>query len=735
MQPELPAGNSAPRKQNIACDACRTRKVKCVIVPGQDKVGCFHCQSKSYPCTFNVQRETTEKKRQGSIRRRNSESTTGAIHPPPAFGSLSSSTSPAPIPQPPTYPSSDTSQTASLASFYPSAFHPVSSRPQAQALSLHRPLEASSLPRQPAPPFITSTLSHSPSPVPSPYSETPTTRLLAYLFSPEDPSPLAPYLIQGYRALPDYNQRQPLRMDDWGEVGVKLRDTAFQIEFALDLVEVYFEICHTRIALLSPARFRAQLLTSLPSVSGSHHSPVSPHGSSPASSTSAPPLHPNSQSHLPQRQAQVYSPSVHPAILATVLAWGAKFSEHPLIVLDRSADRTQRSRLAKSLIRKAWEIAEAERIHTVPSADAVIVCLLLDGLHSHDVNDPEGYRGFWLNCGLRHLLHLQINHHSAVPVLIEPERRNTMIYAWWMACLADAYSSLYFRRKPVLEDSDYNIDFYPRDISQIAQSEAEGPGSEKQLSIIERPEFLAWYAASHAMARCAREMSRQLWRPIIRAEGIPFDVLCALISQFNTWRSEYLDKVGVPGTQVNWDFLAAVAACGQDATYHVMWVVLYQALREFGLREVKQSGSNPANHALAGQFVATQARVQKEALNAASRIAGLTNLLTQSSYLRLDPNVMHYNIYAAGRLLAEFGREEVAMCIRGLQQYGVSYDDALDQAAEIQSIYASRRVEPEPAPQAWESISDTDSHHNSYSLPDSASSYALPDSHPMQRSL
>lgn len=41
-----------------------------------------------------------------------------------------------------------------------------------------------------------------------------------------------------------------------------------------------------------------------------------------------------------------------------------------------------RSRLAKSLIRKAWEVAEAEQMHTIPSADAVIVCLLLDGLHS-----------------------------------------------------------------------------------------------------------------------------------------------------------------------------------------------------------------------------------------------------------------------------------------------------------------------------------------------------------------
>lgn len=72
------------------------------------------------------------------------------------------------------------------------------------------------------------------------------------------------------------------------------------------------------------------------------------------------------------------------------------------------------------------------------------------------------------------------------------------------------------------------------------------------------------------MARCAREMSRQLWRPIIHAEGIPFDVLCALLGQFNAWRNEYLDKVGVPGPQVNWDFLAAVAACkGFSRRVHV----------------------------------------------------------------------------------------------------------------------------------------------------------------------
>lgn len=25
-----------------------------------------------------------------------------------------------------------------------------------------------------------------------------------------------------------------------------------------------------------------------------------------------------------------------------------------------------------------------------------------------------------------------------------------MIFAWWMACLADAYRSVYYRRKPML---------------------------------------------------------------------------------------------------------------------------------------------------------------------------------------------------------------------------------------------------------------------------------------------
>ena len=45
----------------------------------------------------------------------------------------------------------------------------------------------------------------------------------------------------------------------------------------------------------------------------------------------------------------------------------------------------------------------------------------------------------------------------------DPEARGTMIFAWWMACLSDAYGAAYYRRKPQVEDEDYDVDFYTVD--------------------------------------------------------------------------------------------------------------------------------------------------------------------------------------------------------------------------------------------------------------------------------
>jgi hypothetical protein len=66
----------------------------------------------------------------------------------------------------------------------------------------------------------------------------------------------------------------------------------------------------------------------------------------------------------------------------------------------------------------------------------------------------------------------------------EPEGRGTMIFAWWMACLCDAYHSVYYRRKPVLDDDDYDIDFYTADpVTPESVDKAQGPSPREQLEV------------------------------------------------------------------------------------------------------------------------------------------------------------------------------------------------------------------------------------------------------------
>ena len=116
--------------------------------------------------------------------------------------------------------------------------------------------------------------------------------------------------------------------------------------FALDLVEVYFQICHTRLPLLNPTQFRSRLKLALEP--------------GPASDPSE---------------------KLHPALLATVIAWGAKFSEHPLLVADRAGNDGQ-SRLARTLVNRAREVAEAEKVHRISSVDHVVIGLLIEPLQN-----------------------------------------------------------------------------------------------------------------------------------------------------------------------------------------------------------------------------------------------------------------------------------------------------------------------------------------------------------------
>ncbi|KAJ8523233.1 hypothetical protein ONZ45_g262 [Pleurotus djamor] len=464
--------------------------------------------------------------------------------------------------------------------------------------------------------------------------ETPTREVILYLFSP-------PEIASDQSIFGQTKVKSPYA--DWGEQAIKLENEAFRVEFALDLVEVFFQIVHSRLPLLNPTQFR-QRLGLLP------HQGVRPEA------------------------------TLHPALVATVLAWGAKFSEHHLLVADRKRPGGQ-SHLARALIDRAREFAEALKVHRVPSEDHVVIGLLIEPLQSQNPDDPNGYHGFWLTAATRHLLDLQINHKSVMSNIQDPEKRGTMIFAWWMTCICDAYASAYYRRKPVLDDDDYDIDFYTADPvnPESTDSHTPTPSPREQL------EFLGYYRAAHALARIARNMSRQLWRPATEADGIILEVIKGFASNLNQWRDSYLSMVGVPSNfEGEWDFVSAVSSCASDATYHVMWIILFTALDEFGIREVRASSPTTVVPEAVDTF---KRQVLEEALHGALRIAGLAGVLTSNGYLRLDPAVMHVSCIHAGTLLARLGRPEVMNCIAGLEQYSYSYEEAGEQAQDLRRVY------------------------------------------------
>ncbi|KAF6757465.1 hypothetical protein DFP72DRAFT_989340 [Ephemerocybe angulata] len=539
---ELAKSLPLPRKQNTACDACRSRKVKCNKLPGQDKVPCRlclqirHCLSKNFPCTHYVQQATSEKKRGTTVSRRPRNLSSG--------------------------PHLVTPVVAQLPLNVRFGFHP----------------------------HITPT--------------TPTKDVLLYLFAPPEST------MDG---LPFSPNRFKSPYDAWGELASKLEDETFRAEFALDLVEVYFQIVHTRLPLLNPAQFRNGLGLQPPG-SRSEESPL------------------------------------HPALVATVLAWGSKFSEHELLVADRKRPSGQ-SFFAKTLIDRARDLAEALKVHRVPSTDHVVISLLIEPLQSQSPEDQNGYHGFWLTCATRHLLALGINHKTA----------GTIVFAWWMTCLCDAYASAYYRRKPILDDEDYDIDFYTAGPVSVEGGDTQNPGpsprEQLEVTISEHPmlSLKGYYQAAHSLARTARQISRHLWKPAVDSDGVPFETLLSFSNALNEWRNDYLSAVGVPANYSGtWDFVSAVSSCASDATYHIE---------------------------------AVKRKVADEALHGALRIAGLAGVLTSNGYLRLDPAVMHVSCIQAGTFLARLGRPEVANCIAGLEQYSYSYEEAGDQAREMRKLY------------------------------------------------
>ena len=83
----------------------------------------------------------------------------------------------------------------------------------------------------------------------------------------------------------------------------------------------------------------------------------------------------------PDRPANSFTPR----LVAVVIAWGAKFSEHPLLVKDRERNRGQ-SLLAKTLINRVRDLAEDLKVHRVPNADHVVVALLIEPMQNRELH-------------------------------------------------------------------------------------------------------------------------------------------------------------------------------------------------------------------------------------------------------------------------------------------------------------------------------------------------------------
>ncbi|KAF9651348.1 hypothetical protein BDM02DRAFT_3163392 [Thelephora ganbajun] len=467
---------------------------------------------------------------------------------------------------------------------------------------------------------------------PSVSREASVTSVLAYIFSPPTPTTT----VGGILSSP---------YDDWGVEAHKLNDEGFRKELALDLVEVYFQIVHTRFPLLNPEDFRSRF-----------------HGTTKRSDP------------------------LHPALVATVVAWGAKFAENTLFVADRQRNGGTKSLFAIALVDRARELAELLKVHRISSPEHVIISLLLEPLQSQNPEDPIYYHRFWLTSAVRSLLNLQINHKSVMSNIQDSEDRGIMIFAWWMAVLADGYSSTYFRKKPMLDDDDYDIDFYT-----AAPVAALDPlETQKLTSNREHLEFLGYYRANHALARIARQISKLFWKPLIEIDGIPMDTLQMVMEHLYDWKATFLQLVGVSGG-LKGDFIGAISACASDATYHVMWVIVFDAVDDFGIKEMNDLTRNH-NSDLGPPQTPThmdevKVRVFDEALRGASRIAGLIGVLESHQYLRLDPAAMLAPCLHSGFLLARLGRPEVQSCISGLQQYSYAYEEAADQANEMARIY------------------------------------------------
>lgn len=124
-----------------------------------------------------------------------------------------------------------------------------------------------------------------------------------------------------------------------------------------------------------------------------------------------------------------------------------------------------------------------------------------------------------------------------------------------------------------------------------------------------------------------RKLSQALYIPRHRVNGVPLSILQEFIADNTVWRDTYLTQLGIPSAfPTDWDFLAAITACGADVYYHSLWLVVYHSILEYGIKEMKDLEKlGPAE--IPPEVEKVVKRIREEAEHGAFRIAALVRYL------------------------------------------------------------------------------------------------------------
>lgn len=645
------------RKQNVACDSCRARKVKCNRAPGADK--CIHCSQKDVPCTSHYIEQLSSARKQKQAQRetavevgitanagssppavprsdgsRYAWPSTGSEHVGPVLRPSDIETYHAPLPFPHTIGSNGGIETRPLKRVKPN--------PSSVA-----PLESlAPLPPTKGPPRPLATLDH----------------LLEYLLSPN----LARSVPLGYIDRREYLPLQPTNVAYNAVLQqaptsshLRLMRESDRRDLANDLIETYFQIVQIRMPFVRAHLFKRR-----------YDNPGGPEG-------------PNSNLSI-----------------AMVLAWGARFSEHPIIVQDRIESSAglpngrKRSRLVLLLTMRYQWIMDHEGADKVVSLDNMIAQCSMGALRGADPQiNVIAYRTA-ASCALA----LRYNTQEGIESIPDSKARSFAVYAFWLLTESATSATMYRRARPALFDGDWDFDLQQFDTSNNWGTDVQLWG---RTSVMD---WLVYQEAFDDLFRNFRQIQSQWWRPRCLKEGLPVSDIKIFTDELTSWKERYLAQAGVPAIwPPTWDFAAAVAACTVDIVFHSTWPVIAEAVSDYGIREIKMMdrgdplslGKDPMETRI--ECSRARDRVEQEALHASLRIAALAAVLAVNNYLRLDPFILAHAITAAGRFLAKHGRHEVSSIISGLRDIGVVFYECYDLADEIEALATAQTRSRPPA--------------------------------------